>query len=745
MVKVTPHGRGNSTKSYVQFTIESRVLRELGERLVSNAEVALTELIKNAFDADATECKILLEEDKLVIHDDGHGMSFNDFESKWMKIATGNKEINPRSLRFNRKLTGSKGVGRFAVRFLGKILILESVAKNNTGELEKLTAEFNWAELDKDDDILSLKIPYTREPTIENPGTKLTITRLRTKIESKTLYNVKSGVLSISSPVYAFLNDAPDDIRKRFTLDKEKDPGFNVIFEEGGDNFEKSTPISALVLNNSVANTKIQLTDKNLIVIVNHSMRGEVFRKSYIIDNVIGSDVYIDVRFFPKRAGVFQRNEDFRAPAAWDWVRANNGVKVYDHGFHIKPYGTSDDDWLQLDHDTAYNRRSWRSTLTERYFPMDPRDAVEAKRNPMVGIPTNYQTVGAVFLESQSKKNSDENFLSPSMDRQGFIANAGFIQLQDIARFSIELIALFDKQIQLENEERQRLEVYTQRKSEIDSVIREIQSSTTLNKADKDRIVTHYSRIKSDIKNLEDYDRNAREGLEAMSLLGVVAGFMTHEFQASLMHLESAAKKIKTLAQKDKTLLQEVESIENSIKYFTGYIDYTKLFVSSLHLADIKPYKVLPAVMYVVSTFDKFQNERSVQVDTSGIDRNLLAPLIPAAVYQGIVHNLYTNALKILLNSSQKVKTIAIQSWNEKGKHILQVLDNGPGIASEVERRIWDPLYTTTSSGNNPLGSGMGLGLPLVRKVVLSKKGSIDLVTPPEGFSTCFRVELPLN
>jgi len=287
--------------------------------------------------------------------------------------------------------------------------------------------------------------------------------------------------------------------------------------------------------------------------------------------------------------------------------------------------------------------------------------------------------------------------------------------------------------------------LYVQRTVEIDSAIREIQNSVSLNKADKERIVTHYSRVKSDIKNLEEYDRNAREGLETMSLLGVVAGFMTHEFQAALMHLETAANKIRTLALKDPSLNSEVESIDNSIKYFTGYIDYTKLFVSSLHLTDVKPYKVLPTVMHVISTFNKFQIERNVEVDTSGIEKNLVAPLLPAAMYQGIVHNLYTNSLKILLSSSQKHKLIAIQSWNEKGRNILQVLDNGPGIAPEVERRIWDPLYTTTSSGNNPLGSGMGLGLPLVRKVVQARRGTIELVPPPEGFSTCFRVELPLD
>ncbi len=744
MVKADP-GERVEEPPYVQFTIESRVLRELGERLVSDAEVALTELIKNAFDADASECSITLSDNKLVIQDNGNGMNFHDFETKWMRIATGNKEQNPISTRYQRKLTGSKGVGRFAVRFLGKRLLLKSVAQNSEGKLNKLTAEFDWTSLDQNVDILDLKVPYFLEPTSEPQGTTLEIFDLRVAIEQRTLYNVKSGILGIASPVYAFLNDAPEHVKARFSLDNSEDPGFNVLFEEDIHEQEDTRPLAAIVLANSVASVSIDFHGDELNVVVSHSLRGEVFREAYTIANMIGSDVYVDVRYFPKRAGVFQRNDDFRAPAAWDWVRANNGVKVYDHGFHIKPYGTNDDDWLQLDHDTAYNRRRWRSYLTNQLFPMDPADAAQPKRNPMVGLPTNYQTVGAIFLDSLSLENANEDALSPSMDRQGFIANAGFTQLRDLTRFAVELIAHFDKKIQLEEEEKERNARYEQRTVEIDSAIREIQNSATLNREDKDRIITHYARVKSDIKNLDEYDRNSREGLETMSLLGVVAGFMTHEFQAALMHLENAANTIRSLAKRDPSLNHEVEAINNSIKYFTGYIDYTKLFVSNLHLTDVKPYKVRPTIQHVVSTFDKFQIERGVKVDISEINKMLVAPLIPAAMYQGIVHNLYTNALKILLSSSQDQKMIVIQSWNDKGKNILQVLDNGPGIAPEVERRIWDPLYTTTSSGNNPLGSGMGLGLPLVRKVVLARRGTIELVPPPEGFSTCFRVELPLE
>lgn len=734
---------------YVQFSIESRILKELGERLVSDAHVALTELIKNAYDADASLCRIEVSDTSIVVDDDGNGMSFQDFKSRWMRIATGNKAKNAESVRFNRKLTGSKGVGRFAVRFLGKHLLLESISEDGSGKKTKLSASFDWTALDEQEDILKLNIPYKLTPTNEGCGTKLTITKLRVEVDQNQLHQIKSGVLEITSPIYAFIKDAPQLVKKRLLelMPADEDPGFNVTFSNSPDQtISEDKNLASDVLANYVIKATLNLTGNTLNVSVEHFQRGAVFNQPFSIqlNNTIGCEVYADIRYFPRRAGVFL-NKGIDGFAAWHWVRANNGVGVYDRGFRVKPYGMKDDDWLFLDADTAHSERKWRTQLMTTHFPMDAEVAREPSLNPMVGLPTTYQTVGAVFVNSISSDDSNDKLLIPSMDRQGYVANQAFDQLQTLIRFTVELIAHFDKKIIREDKDRERDEMYAARRNEIDAVVKEIRSSASLTKEDKDRITTHYQRIKADVEKLDDYDRSARESLEVMSLLGVVAGFMTHEYQAALMNLESAASLIKSLAGEDGRFAKYAESIDDSIKNFTGYIDYTKMFVSNLHLNSVKPYRVLPTLQHVISTFSKFQDERNIAVDLSGIDKGLIAPLVPVAMYQGIVHNLYTNALKVLLNERTPNKIICIQAWNERKKHVLQVLDNGPGIPPEVRNRIWDPLYTTTSSENNPLGSGMGLGLPLIKKVVEGRKGSIALVEPPPGFSTCFRVELPLE
>src|ERR1700721_444916 len=117
-------------KGTVAFQAQGRLLQELGLRLVASPEVALVELIKNSYDADSPSCTVRLEnEDKtLVVADEGHGMTLADFSTKWMRIATTSKIAQEFSPKYHRRLTGAKGIGRFAVRYLGDRLVLQSVA-----------------------------------------------------------------------------------------------------------------------------------------------------------------------------------------------------------------------------------------------------------------------------------------------------------------------------------------------------------------------------------------------------------------------------------------------------------------------------------------------------------------------------------------------------------------------------------------------------------------------------------------
>src|SRR5205085_6795851 len=87
IMSAVPHDDDLLASGTLTFTVEGRILRELGERLVKQPEVALVELIKNAYDADAKTCQVIYEPpEHIIVADDGHGMTFDEFRDGWMRI-----------------------------------------------------------------------------------------------------------------------------------------------------------------------------------------------------------------------------------------------------------------------------------------------------------------------------------------------------------------------------------------------------------------------------------------------------------------------------------------------------------------------------------------------------------------------------------------------------------------------------------------------------------------------------------
>ena len=107
-----------SNESTEAFSVDLRLLLELGERLISKDEVAVVELVKNAYDADAKNCRVTIDSDAIVVADDGCGMDTEQVKSAWLALGTSSKKRSPTSLG-GRRVLGEKGIGRLAVIRLG--------------------------------------------------------------------------------------------------------------------------------------------------------------------------------------------------------------------------------------------------------------------------------------------------------------------------------------------------------------------------------------------------------------------------------------------------------------------------------------------------------------------------------------------------------------------------------------------------------------------------------------------------
>jgi HSP90 family molecular chaperone len=79
------------TTTRLTFSVDAALLAELGERLVGEPHIALGELIKNGYDADASRVRIHFTGDELIVEDDGHGMTFDEFDRLWMRVGSTHK------------------------------------------------------------------------------------------------------------------------------------------------------------------------------------------------------------------------------------------------------------------------------------------------------------------------------------------------------------------------------------------------------------------------------------------------------------------------------------------------------------------------------------------------------------------------------------------------------------------------------------------------------------------------------
>jgi signal transduction histidine kinase len=106
---------------------------------------------------------------------------------------------------------------------------------------------------------------------------------------------------------------------------------------------------------------------------------------------------------------------------------------------------------------------------------------------------------------------------------------------------------------------------------------------------------------------------------------------------------------------------------------------------------------------------------------------------------QQVIANLIDNAIKY----TQEGGAIEVRVQNQAGKAVLEVVDNGVGIAATAIRHVFERFYRVDKARSRASG-GAGLGLSIAKSICGAHSGEI-CVSSEEGRGSCFRVELPLS
>lgn len=209
-------------KDNIRFSVDAGVIDRLGNELVARQETAVSELVKNSFDADATTVKLTFINSSnvggtLILEDNGTGMTREQLINGFMRISSTDKIQNPYSELYKRKRAGQKGIGRFAVQRLGRKLKIITKSANLS---EACNLIIDWENYIGDKNLMDITNSIKMIEPDGFSGTKLIIENLRDRWTEAAIKRIYRYVADIMQP-FPLSNE---------NKETNTDPGFKTSF-----------------------------------------------------------------------------------------------------------------------------------------------------------------------------------------------------------------------------------------------------------------------------------------------------------------------------------------------------------------------------------------------------------------------------------------------------------------------------------------------------------------------------------
>ena len=406
----------------LNFKPRARLLLQLGNELIKNESIAVLELVKNSYDADASRLVINMEkidsqdEGTISIEDDGDGMNLETIENVWMELGTSNKIDNEKyTKKFKRRMLGEKGIGRFAVHKLGNVIELTTKKRDN----KEVFLKIDWTIFEKSRYLTDSSIDIIeRQPEVfteDKTGTRIVIKKLRKPWTRGMLRELVRSWNTLSSPV---------EPTKSFKMELETNKS---DWEKGIKKFDDITDMALFRFVCKIYDNKIIEFQYNFqpYATMTKLRPREVTDEDSNIQKLLEVDKPIDNKHDKGDDGIgeiefkgfiFDRDPKILTLGLQDkegikkYLDKNGGIKVYKDGIRVYGYGEKDDDWLDLD--------------------------VKRVNNPTMRISKNI-LVG--FVSISREKSWD---LIEKTNREGFISNFSYEKFANSIKYALHLVEL---------------------------------------------------------------------------------------------------------------------------------------------------------------------------------------------------------------------------------------------------------------------------------------------------------------
>jgi signal transduction histidine kinase len=759
--------------SMPKFTVDTHLFRELGALLVGRDSTALVELVKNSYDADATSVTVIGEgltttDGRVVVSDDGIGMSRSEFETGFLRVASRVKEQGERrSAKFHRRYTGAKGIGRLAAHKLARVIDIVShpdPSVPHAGEVAGVHGVIDWDEVEQhetlDDVGRGVRLERQSSGRTNQHGTALSLMGLRRPWTENQLERFVAEVRTFEAPdvFTAELREtiAPSAVlfdRPEVRDTSGDDPGFTIHLEgdfEVGDAYwldlaERTQWILEIRAAKGRREVEYALSPTQSHRKQHSLAARQVWRRAHPHPK--------DGPWFAARIFINDTGRVRTSLAAF--ARESSGVRVYMEGFRVLPYGERGDDWLKLDAD--YTRR-------REPFQLQGVVGEEATGETFFRL-ANRNYFGAVFLTERGAPT-----LQMLVNREGFIPDSSWQTLTDLVRTGIDLsvraraaLAAAEKE-----EATQQQEGRPQPAREAEPSTPTSRLSTSLKSAletvqgasgtlgDLDVSEPHTKELAQDLGEAVLALGRAATEMEALrseqseyrvaASIGTQLAAFVHELNGVLAQARAArelAQQAARAARRSPQLQEILRELHTAVEELVQSLSRQAAFLTDFVGVDARRRRRRLDVSERLTVVEQLLLARFAAADIQ-LEREIppgtRTPPMFGAELTVILLNLLTNAIKAA-SSGGRVRVEG--SERDAGGLRLRVENTGERVPVTDSERWFRPFESTTAEVDEVLGQGMGLGLPIVRRTVEEYGGTARFVRPGRGMATAVEVEIP--
>jgi signal transduction histidine kinase len=708
----------------LKWRFDVNTFRLLGRDLITDRITALFELVKNSYDANAENVIIefinvgtMNSESKIIIKDDGIGMTLSDIQNKWMVIGTNSKRKELYSPEpYRRRYIGEKGIGRFAVDKLGQRVNIKTKQK---GDKKELVATINWqtyqdlAENQKNLDLFA-------ENEIENAP------KLFTDIENDFEYvepTFEYGtVLEIFLPREVW---SLDDIERAYKelsrlvspFHEAKYP-FNIFIKASEyEPYFEAKPVEGNEIEFASNSFELDFSEKeNMqeVLFFDEEGRKVIVRK--IIKPSFGF-IKFYLYYFDRDA-----KDRFNAYHKGTSVRID-GVKIYRDGILTTPfaeYEVEDDKRRDI---LGINKRRWRATFDR----MGTRDCIG-------------------YIEITKEGNPK---IIDATNRQDFLSTSEFSALQVFVYEQIDVF-MRTRVVAREEKTQERLNAFDQTKNIVNDLqkqLKRLRAAKTEKK--QEEIVTliaeQFDEIQKGVENItieykeskKEEERKEKMYFSLMSL-SLFSAKISHVIRTTIASIKDNATYIekKPFTEANQAIMKRYASdINEEMQKLLKIVDFMLKYArTDLPAEDFNVEEVLQRVFDVHS--DILTEKR---IEHNLIIEQSLSLYGNKVFFQDIITNLISNSIKALEGNFIKKMQCTVNV--NKEDMLILFSDNGIGIPEKNRVKIFDIYFTTTQEQG-----GAGMGLYIVQTNLETFGGTAEVIDSEfltEG--TTIRLTIPFK